>query len=67
MIICTPCKKEMTCVTTGKTAIWGGCHGYSGDEFRCDGCGATVLVTSGSSYHVKNLEAIPDNKKLIMT
>lgn len=40
----------MICVCTGKSVIYGGSHVYAGDEFRCSGCGATVVNTSATSF-----------------
>jgi hypothetical protein len=66
MIICSPCRKEMTCVCTGKMAVWNGSHVYSGDEFRCLDCNATVTVTTSTPYRMENALMQPARKVLDM-
>ncbi len=65
MIVCSPCKKEMTCVCTGKMVVFGGDHVYGGDEFRCGGCGATVVVTSKTPYHMADALTKGDQRKVL--
>lgn len=67
MIICTPCKTEMTCSRTGVTAVWNGNHGYAGDEYICPRCFAITLVTNPSSYVVSPLQfqALESSQRLL--
>ena len=44
----------MSCVKTGKKVIYNGDHVYSGDEFWCSGCGATVVRTADAAYNNPN-------------
>lgn len=41
----------MTCVKTGKKAVFGQSHVYRGDEFECPTCKSRVLVTAGQPTH----------------
>lgn len=54
MIICSPCRVEMHCAKTGKKVIYNGDHVYSGDEFWCPTCGATVVRTADAAYNNPN-------------
>ncbi len=52
MLICTKCKKEMTCIENGINARWKGTHTYPGDLFRCNSCGTEILNTGNcNAYH----------------
>lgn len=51
MIVCSKCRREMTCVCTGKRVVFGADHVYAGDEFRCKECGATVVNTNKQPYN----------------
>ena len=47
--VCVQCKKEMCCSKTGAyvshdNRIW------SGDQFRCDSCGAEVVINFGTAF-----------------
>jgi DNA-directed RNA polymerase subunit RPC12/RpoP len=53
LVICANCKKEMVCIKTGKTAIFGKGHCYVGDEFACKTCGAKTLICTGAPYYIE--------------
>lgn len=65
MVVCSSCKREMTCVCTGKMVVFGGDHVYGGDEFRCLGCQATVVVTSKTPYHMENALKVADQRRVL--
>lgn len=55
MIVCVPCKKEMTCIHNGTTCRWNkGTHVYNGDEYVCKGCGAKIVYCNSSPMHDSN-------------
>lgn len=66
MIVCSTCRKEMTCVSTGVMVLFGQHHAYAGDEFKCKSCGNTTISTNSSNYHASDLavEAIRQKGKL---
>lgn len=67
MIICEPCKTEMTCQTTGVRAVWGEGHVYAGDRFHCKNCGAVVAVLAGVPTHEPDVRTkYPPNKVIEM-
>lgn len=51
MIVCSKCRKEMICRTTGMRCVFGEDHVYAGDEFECKHCGARIVHTNHSPYN----------------
>lgn len=56
MIVCSNCRKEMTCITTGVMVLFGTNHAYPGDEFQCGDCGNTAIHTNTSPCHASDLQ-----------
>ena len=46
MLICVPCKLEMTCKKNSFGARWHKSHYYSGDLYQCKGCGTETIITA---------------------
>ena len=53
MLVCTKCKKELTCVTNGISVRFreDGSHVYAGDLFRCSECGYEIVNTNRTAHY----------------
>lgn len=58
MMICSKCRLEMKVIKTGRFVRFGPGHCYSGDEFACKGCGATVVNCPSQPFHNTTAEAV---------
>ena len=64
MRICIPCRREMTCIQTGASFVFGPTNDwvYAGDVFQCKKCGIKIAVTNANGY--KSKETIEDDDTL---
>ena len=51
MNVCALCLREMACVKTGLIVRFRNEHCYSGDHFRCAGCGASVVICNSRPFY----------------
>ena len=65
MVLCVPCKKEMTCEKVGAVAHFGNGHCYSGDIYRCKTCGQSAMTTAPGNWQAPDVEGLR-NKTIVI-